>query len=82
MLHYQIMDQSLTWSRMFGLLEGNAAQLDIVDYSLSQTTLEQVYFFALIQRKPSRCGCTDVQHRFQIFISTKKGGVKFIDLFL
>eukprot|EP00794_Sanderia_malayensis_P017572 gene17572-19324_t len=51
MLHYQILNPNLTWSYMFGLLEESASKLDIVDYSLSQTTLEQVFInFAKYQR--------------------------------
>ena len=42
MLQYQINDSSLKWSFMFDVLERNASELGISDYSLSQTSLEQV----------------------------------------
>ena len=42
MLQYQINDSSLKWSFMFDVLERNASELGISNYSLSQTTLEQV----------------------------------------
>lgn len=47
-LHYQINTEGLSWSYIFGQLEKNRTALNIVDYSVSQTTLEQVnkeYFF-------------------------------------
>ena len=50
MLQYQINNSALKWSFMFDTLERNADELEIIDYSLSQTSLEQVcslvpYFF-------------------------------------
>ncbi|EDO28092.1 predicted protein [Nematostella vectensis] len=42
MLTYQINSTELSWSRIFGELERNRASLNIVDYSVSQTSLEQV----------------------------------------
>ena len=42
MLQYQINNSSLKWSYMFDVLERNAEKLGISDYSLSQTSLEQV----------------------------------------
>ena len=44
--------EGLSWSYIFGQLERNRAALNIVDYSVSQTTLEQVnseYCLSLIQ---------------------------------
>ncbi|CAH3155546.1 unnamed protein product, partial [Porites evermanni] len=41
-LHYQIVNEALSWSYIFGQLERNRHALNIVDYSISQTTLEQV----------------------------------------
>ncbi|KAK3749276.1 hypothetical protein QZH41_016042, partial [Actinostola sp. cb2023] len=41
MLTYQIINDNLTWSQIFGHLEKNRESLNIVDYSVSQTTLEQ-----------------------------------------
>ena len=34
--------EGLSWSYIFGQLERNRAALNIIDYSVSQTTLEQV----------------------------------------
>ena len=42
LLQYQINNPNLKWSHMFGVLEENVVDLGIVDYSLSQTSLEQV----------------------------------------
>ena len=41
-LHFQVETEGLSWSYIFGQLERNRAALNIVDYSVSQTTLEQV----------------------------------------
>ena len=41
-LHFQIESDGLKWSYIFGMLERNKAALNIVDYSVSQTALEQV----------------------------------------
>lgn len=41
-LHFQIESDGLKWSYIFGMLEKNKAALNIVDYSVSQTALEQV----------------------------------------
>ncbi|XP_077983290.1 phospholipid-transporting ATPase ABCA3-like [Glandiceps talaboti] len=43
MLHYQIDDNTLTWSYIFGQIEGNKEQLQLIDYSVSQTSLDQVF---------------------------------------
>ncbi|XP_017124894.1 phospholipid-transporting ATPase ABCA3 isoform X2 [Drosophila elegans] len=43
------------WSRIFGLMEGNRDQLNIEDYSVSQTTLEEIFLeFAKYQREDTR----------------------------
>lgn len=42
MLSYFIKEQSLPWSRMFGIMETGKKQLNIEDYSLGQCSLEQV----------------------------------------
>ena len=42
MLTYQIVSQNMQWSHVFGVLENSKQRLGIVDYSVSQTTLEQV----------------------------------------
>ncbi|KAL1517917.1 hypothetical protein ABEB36_001617 [Hypothenemus hampei] len=44
MLTYYITDKSVPWSKMFGILEGAKRQdLNIEDYSLGQSSLEQVF---------------------------------------
>ena len=47
-LHYQIDNEGLSWSYIFGQLERNRHALNIVDYSISQTTLEQVILLAVL----------------------------------
>ena len=42
MLTYHIGSQNMQWSYVFGALESQKQRLGIVDYSVSQTTLEQV----------------------------------------
>lgn len=39
---YQLPSAGVTWSTVFRQLEGNKERLGIVDYSVSQTTLDQV----------------------------------------
>ena len=39
---YQLPSAGVTWSTVFRQLEGNRRRLGIVDYSVSQTTLDQV----------------------------------------
>ena len=41
-LHFRVETEGLSWSCIFGKLERNRTALNIVDYSVSQTTLEQV----------------------------------------
>lgn len=51
MLHYHIRDTSVTWAQLFGTIEKVKLKFDIEDYSVSQTTLEQVFLnFARGQR--------------------------------
>ena len=53
-IHYQIKDGALTWANLFGTLERAKKQYYIEDYSVSQTTLEQVFInFARSQRSPT-----------------------------
>ena len=53
-IHYQIKDGTLTWANLFGTLERAKKQYYIEDYSVSQTTLEQVFInFARSQRPPT-----------------------------
>ncbi|KAH8345395.1 hypothetical protein KR084_010845 [Drosophila pseudotakahashii] len=43
------------WSRIFGLMESNRDQLNVEDYSVSQTTLEEIFLeFAKYQREDTR----------------------------
>jgi len=42
-LQYQIIQQDLKLSKLFGVLEENQESLGIIDYSVSQTSLEQVF---------------------------------------
>ena len=43
LLHYQIVDPSVSLGRLFGTMEAVKERLNIEDYSVSQTTLEQVF---------------------------------------
>ncbi|KAL1517916.1 hypothetical protein ABEB36_001616 [Hypothenemus hampei] len=44
MLTYYVTDKSIPWSKMFGILEkGKQSDLNIEDYSLCQSSLEQVF---------------------------------------
>ncbi|XP_053658365.1 phospholipid-transporting ATPase ABCA3-like [Anopheles marshallii] len=50
-LTYHITQSELKWSTMFGLMEQAKKTLDIEDYALGQTSLEQVFlFFTKYQR--------------------------------
>ena len=60
MVHYHIKDTKLTWAKIFGLMEQAKVTYNIEDYSVSQTTLEQVFLnFARSQIPPSdtKIGC-------------------------
>jgi len=54
LVHYRIgRAPGLTWAHLFGAVEGARSTYDIEDYSVSQTTLEQVFIsFARMQREP------------------------------
>ena len=70
-IHYHIAPTpGLRWARLFGTVENSRSRYDIEDYSISQTTLEQIFIgFARMQRKPQEiktnlcirlracCGC-------------------------
>jgi ATP-binding cassette subfamily A (ABC1) protein 3 len=43
LLSYQLTNNSIPWSRMFGILEKSKKELNIEDYSLGQCSLEQVF---------------------------------------
>ena len=50
-LTYHIPSVDVKWSQMFGLMEDAKERLNISDYSLGQTSLEQVFlFFTKYQR--------------------------------
>lgn len=44
MLSYFITEKSIPWSRMFGIMEAGKRELNIEDYSIGQSSLEQVCF--------------------------------------
>ncbi|XP_053951058.1 phospholipid-transporting ATPase ABCA3 [Anastrepha ludens] len=65
-LTFYIPLSSIKWSSIFGLMEKNRDNLNIEDYSISQTTLEEIFLeFAKYQRedprtlkiKKKRCNC-------------------------
>ena len=50
-LHYQLKTEE-SWGRLFGLMERAKQDYNIEDYSISQTTLEQVFLnFTRAQRE-------------------------------
>lgn len=52
---YFIPNSNAKWSAMFGLMEEAKQKFNIEDYSLSQTTLEQVFLsFAKLQHEEKR----------------------------
>ncbi|XP_046959913.1 phospholipid-transporting ATPase ABCA3-like [Vanessa cardui] len=49
---YYLPDRSMPWSRMFGIMEQAKRELDVEDYSILQTTLEQIFLqFTKYQRE-------------------------------
>ena len=52
LLNYQITDTAISWARIFGMMERAKEGLHIEDYSVGQTTLEQV---RQRSRKCARC---------------------------
>lgn len=44
-LTYHIPTTNVQWSLMFGIMEEARERLNIADYSLGQTSLEQVFLF-------------------------------------
>lgn len=50
-LHYHIPNPQLNWSEIFRSMEDAKLSLNIEDYSVGETTLEQVFLnFAMVQR--------------------------------
>ncbi|XP_059047228.1 phospholipid-transporting ATPase ABCA1-like [Achroia grisella] len=43
LLTYYLPDRNVAWSSMFGIMENAKRELDIEDYKISQTTLEQIF---------------------------------------
>lgn len=43
MVTFSIPNSGLPWSKMFGIMEGAKTQLSVEDYSLGQSSLEQVF---------------------------------------
>lgn len=53
-VHYQVSSDGVGWSRLFGTMERSRNELELEDYSVSQTTLEQIFLnFARAQRPPA-----------------------------
>jgi ATP-binding cassette subfamily A (ABC1) protein 3 len=51
LLHYHITDTSVQWSHLFRVMESAKGQLQLEDYLVSDTTLEQIFLaFAKSQR--------------------------------
>lgn len=53
-LTYHIPVSSVKWSEMFGLMEEAKTRLNISDYSLGQTSLEQVFLFLTKHQRISK----------------------------
>ncbi|KAH8387873.1 hypothetical protein KR093_009980 [Drosophila rubida] len=55
MLSYYIPLTDIKWSKIFGVIERNRYRLNIEDYSISQTSLEDIFLeFAQLQRSDTR----------------------------
>lgn len=55
MLTYYIPLQGIKWSEIFGLIERNRNDLNLDDYSITQTTLEEIFLeFAQLQTEDKR----------------------------
>ena len=53
LLHYHVTDANVPWASLFGSMERAKVVYNIEDYSISQTTLEQVFInFARMQMAP------------------------------
>ena len=53
LLYYHIKARMFKWSEIFGIMENAKVKYDIEDYSVGQTTLEQLFIgFARLQRGP------------------------------
>ena len=50
-VHYQIDSTNVSWAHVFKILEDNKTKYNIEDYSIGQTSLEQVkiiYFYSML----------------------------------
>ena len=57
---YEIPRSELTLGEMFGLLEGNKAACRILDYALSQTTLEKLFLGFAAQQEEETGGAPGI----------------------
>jgi len=78
LVHYRIgRAPGLTWARLFGAVERARSRYDIEDYSVSQTTLEQVFIsFARMQREPQQVKSKSCLHRCCCCCCCKRGNRK------
>ena len=54
-VNYQLKDKDKSWAKVFAVMEQAKERFDIDDYSVSQTTLEQVFLnFARYQTEDER----------------------------
>ena len=53
-IHYQISNATVSWSQLFGTIEKCREEFCIEDYSVSQTTLEQVFLNFAKEQVPPR----------------------------
>ncbi len=72
---YQISDANLSWAKVFGIMESAKVQYGIEDYSVSQTSLEQVFIgFARRQKPPKHINmgmCTKFGNCMRYFCCCK-----------
>lgn len=61
-VHYQISNNNLNWAQIFGLMEKIRDEFHIEDYSISQTTLEQVFLNFAKEQKTNDSG-SDVKSK-------------------
>jgi len=58
-LKYQLPQQNMSLAAIFGALERAKAELEIEDYAVSQTTLEQVFLQMAKRQDADYTGCDD-----------------------
>ena len=73
---YRLPTSAMSWSSVFRQLETNKERLGIVDYSVSQTTLEQVHMHGMLLYIPGTLsrlsGVYNDGNLFQVFINFAK----------